>query len=76
MDFGHNRLVWLSVCRGIWSPGEPSMFGDLPMAVQEEISINDIYPTLIQVNHHTAAGIHVHIPYTSDIFLGSETKKC
>jgi len=35
------------------------MFSELPTAVQEEISINDIYPTLIQVYTTNPACIHI-----------------
>jgi len=55
------RLCWIFVllclahrmCRGVWSPGDESMFSDLPIAMREEISMAEIYPTLIQVTYCT-----------------------
>jgi len=37
------------IYRGVWSPGQASMFKDLPRAMQEEINMHDIYSTLVQV---------------------------
>jgi len=37
------------VYRGVWSPGQASMFKDLPRTMQEDINMHDIYATLVQV---------------------------
>ena len=42
-NFGH------APCRGVWSPGQQSMMNELPLAMQQEISMSDIYPTIVQV---------------------------
>jgi len=38
------------VYRGIWSPGQESMFKDLPRAMQDELNMNEIYATVVQVS--------------------------
>jgi len=46
----NNSPIHILYNRGVWSPGQESMFSELPMAMQEEICMDDIYPTLIQVS--------------------------
>jgi len=47
------QWVWhaymLHIHRGIWSPGQPSMYKDLPRTMQEDINMHDIYSTIVQV---------------------------
>ena len=41
-------LCWWTY-RGEWSPGQQSMMNELPQDMHDEINMNDIYPTIIQV---------------------------